>query len=159
MNSYNRTWAAALAVAVVTGCASVGGASTFREDVGTATEPDATTVMERVAGQFHYQVNRREEPPNFWIETHWQVRPPFEDERELGVIHAETRLTLRGRQRVDTLLGSHFAMSLLVENRTRTADDPAWVETRNTLMFEAYAKSIADRLEQELRTIGVRRFH
>ena len=157
MKTAYRILPAALLV-LVSGCASVGGAALFRQDLGTATEPDATTVMERVSSHFHYSIDRREEPPNFWIQTHWQARPPFEDERARGITRAETRLLLTGRQRIDTLLGSQFALTLVVENRTRSGPDEDWVETINTPMFVEYAKGIAERMEQEFRTIGVRRF-
>jgi hypothetical protein len=158
MKTAHRILPAALLLLLVSGCASVGGAALFRQELGTATEPDATTVMERVSAHFHYTVDRREEPPNFWIQTHWQGRPPFDDERAQGIIEAETRLLLTGRQRIDSLLGSQFAMTLVVENRTRTGPDVDWVETVNTPMFVEYAKSIAERIEQDFRTIGVRRF-
>jgi len=142
------------------GCASGGGGgdAVFRAELGIATEADAVTISDRVFSQFQYTLARTDDPPNLRMETEWRVREPFQDERAQGITEAESRLVVSGRQRLETELGSQFAMTLMVENRVRTGVSGEWVDTHNTPQFRAYARSIAERLETQFRTIGVRRF-
>jgi uncharacterized protein YcfL len=151
-------WKVAVVALLLVACGSAGGSALFRREVGTASGPDALERGALVLKQFHYEVVREEQTPNLMLETNWLARSVFADEQELGISDAESRVIINGRQRVDTLLGSVYAMSIVVENRVRHAGSDAWVETVNTPMFAGYAESIAKRLEEELRTIGVRRF-
>jgi hypothetical protein len=151
-------WKVAVVVLLLAGCGSAGGSALYRREVGTASGPDALERGALVLRQYHYEVSREEAAPNLMLETHWLPRAVFADEAALGVTDAESRVTLNGRQRVDTLLGSVYAMTIVVENRVRQAGSDAWQETVNTPMFTEYAEGIARRLEEELRTIGVRRF-
>jgi hypothetical protein len=132
----------------------------FRRELGSGTESNAREIMERVTGLRQYQIEQIEPSPNFSITTQWRDRPPFSDERLLGILEAETRLILVGRIRVPATeaAGEQFAFTLVVENRTRGGDGEPWIMTRNTELFRNYAQVIADQLEQEFRTIGIRRF-
>jgi hypothetical protein len=160
MRIFLRWMFVALLVTIPFGCASAGGGSdaVFRAELGMATEADARTVGERVFNQFQYTLSRVDEPPNLRMESEWRLREPLADERSLGIVQAESRLVLIGRQRLETELGSQFAMTLMVENRVRAGATGEWLDTRNSSDFRAYARSIAERLETEFRTIGVRRF-
>jgi hypothetical protein len=150
---------ALLVLPLLAACASGGGGdAVFRAEVGMSTATQSMTIGERIFSQFQYTVSRTEEPPNLRMETEWRLRPPFDDERALGIVEAESRLVLMGRQRLETELGSQFAMTVMVENRVRVGTDGEWMDTRNTPQFRAYARSIAERLEQEFRTVGVRTF-
>lgn len=142
------------------GCATSGGGSdsVFRSELGVATEADALMVSERVFNQFQYTLARVDDPPNFRMETEWRMRDPFPDERSQGIVEAETRLVVVGRQRLETQLGSQFSLMLMVENRVRAGSTGEWLDTRNSPDFRAYARSIAERMETDFRTIGVRRF-
>lgn len=157
-------WALAALLLTVVGlpaCASSsGGSAVFRRELGTGTESNAREIMERVTGLRQYQVDQIEESPNFSITTQWRLRPVFTDERLIGILEAETRLTLVGRIRVPATeaAGEQFAFTLVVENRTRGGTGEGWVMSRNTEMFREYAQSIAEQLEGEFRTIGIRRF-
>ncbi len=154
-----RAWLpAAFLVATVACASSSGGDAVFRAELGMSTASQSLTIGERIFSQFQYTVARTDEPPNLRMESEWRLRPPFEDERALGIVEAESRLVLMGRQRMETELGSQFAMTLMVENRVRAGTDGDWVDTQNTPQFRAYARSIAERLEQEYRTVGVRTF-
>jgi hypothetical protein len=156
------TWAALLLTVVgLPACAtSSGGSAVFRRELGSGTESNAREIMERVTGLRQYQIEQIEPSPNFSITTQWRDRPPFPDERLLGILEAETRLILVGRIRVPATeaAGEQFAFTLIVENRTRGGDGEPWISTRNTELFRNYAQVIADQLEQEFRTIGIRRF-
>lgn len=151
-------WKIAVLALLLGACGATGGSALFRREVGTASGPDALERSAMVLKQFHYEVNREEHTPNLMLETHWLPREVFADELQLGVSDAESRVIITGRQRVDTLLGSLYALSFSMENRVRQAGSDRWIETANTPMFQAYAESVAKRLEEELRTIGVRRF-
>jgi hypothetical protein len=146
------------ALLVTVACASTGGSALFRRDVGSATGPDALERGSMIVQEFHYEIDRRQESPELVIETHWRRRPVFDDERALGIDAAESRVIITGRQRVDTLLGSLYTLTLVVENRTRLDGGEVWRETVNTPSFVEYADRMAKRLEEEFRTIGVRRF-
>jgi hypothetical protein len=154
-----RTWLVLLSVLVLaSGCASTGGSAQFRRDVGSATGPDALERGAMVLREYHYEVVRQEQTPDLVMETHWLPRAVFDDERALGIGDAESRVLITGRQRIDTLLGSLYTLTMVVENRVRPVDNDQWVETINTRSFSQYAERMAKRLEEELRTIGVRRF-
>jgi hypothetical protein len=150
-----------LTVVGLPACASsTGGSAVFRRELGSGTESNAREIFERVTGLRQFQIEKIEPSPNFSIITEWRLRPPFPDERLLGITEAETRLTLVGRIRVPATeaAGEQFAFTLVVENRTRGGEGEPWVSTRNTELFRNYAQSIAEQIEQEFRTIGIRRF-
>lgn len=149
---------ALLVVPVACASGGGGGSSVFRAELGMATEADARSVSDRVFSQFQYTLDRAEDPPSLRLITEWRVRDPFQDERSLGIVEAESRLIVIGRERTISELGSQFAMTLQVENRVRAGTTGEWVDTQNTPQFREYARSIAERLETEFRTIGVRRF-
>jgi len=147
-----------LLVAVLPACASTGGSAIYRQDVGGGTESNAREIGERVMGLNQFELDRVEESPNFMMQSRWLLRPPFADERALGIVEAESRILLQGRLRAPTELGEQFSFTFVMENRTRAGDGAPWISTQNTPMFVEYAKRIGDQIEQEFRTIGVRRF-
>lgn len=159
MKTLVRALVLGLFLVAVPACAGSGnGSAVFRADLGISTAVQSMTISERIFNQFQYTVERQDDPPNLRMESEWRMRPPFEDERALGIVEAETRLIVTGRQRLETELGSQFAMTLMVENRVRAGTDGDWRDTYNTPQFREYARSIAERLEREFRTIGVRTF-
>lgn len=141
------------------GCSSGSGTgSMYRADLGTASEPDARTIVERTFHHFQYEVVRLDPPPNFRFESNWRTRDPFVDEKLLGVLEAESRLVVTGRHRLETMGGSEFAMQITVENRVRRTAGEEWEESVFTDDFRDYSREIADRLAHDLRVIGVRRY-
>jgi hypothetical protein len=147
-----------LLLVILPACASTGGSAVYRMEVGGGTESNAREVVERVMAFNQYELDRVEESPNFRMESRWRLRPPLADERALGITEAESRVILVGRLRAPSELGEQFAFTIIVENRTRAGAGEPWVPTRNTDMFVQYARGIAEQVEQEFRTIGVRRF-
>ncbi len=147
-----------LLVVILPACASTGGSAIYRKDVGGGTESNAREIFERILGFNQYELDRVDESPNFRMESRWRVRPPFEDERALGIVEAESRIILVGRLRAPSELGEQFAFTIVVENRARSQDGGPWISTANTDMFLAYARGIAEQVEEDFRTIGVRRF-
>jgi hypothetical protein len=96
--------------------------------------------------------------PSIRIETHWKTRPPFEDERQLGITAAESRVIITGRIRGETTLGSVYNLRMIVENRVRPAGRSEWNESTNTTAFREHADAIVQEFRQEMLNIGVRRF-
>lgn len=140
------------------GCASGSGlGSVYRAELGTATEPDARLIVERIYHHHQYEVVRLDDPPNFRFESNWRTRDPFDDERAIGVLEAESRLIVTGRHRLETMGGSEFAMHIMVENRVRRNLTGEWEESIYTDGFRSYAREIGDQLTEEFRVIGVRR--
>lgn len=143
------------------GCASSGnsdGDAVYREQLGTATLMDAETMIERVFAQSGYNASRVSDPPNLRYESEWRDRSPFSDEAAEGIVAAETRLSITGRQRVDGFEGQqYFALVLMVENRVEF-EDGSRSASRNTPEFVAYLEAITERFEEEMRSIGVRRY-
>lgn len=150
--------ALALLIAVG-GCAtggSAGGDSQYRERMGLATQTDAQRVVSLVFNRAGYEMIERSGPPLVVYESPWKVRSLLPDERAEGIVEAESRLRVEGRQRLDTIEGDqYFALTFIAENRTRAADGE-WRTSVQTPGFVAYAEEIKEDLESELLNIGVR---
>jgi hypothetical protein len=141
-------------------CASSGGDAVYRQNMGLATQRDAEMIVDRVFAQSGYTIHEETEPPNLMWRSEWRDRDPFPDERLEGIVNAETRLTVSGRQGTDGIGMEgiqYFRLTFSVENRTRTSDGE-WDTSRNSPMLLEYLESIHERFEEELRTIGVRRY-
>lgn len=160
----SRIMCGVLAAALLLGlaaCASSGGVdgdAVYRERLGLATQPDTERIVRTVFNRAGFQVNPRSGPPIIMYESNWRERDLFPDERGEGIVEAETRLLVEGRQRTDTIEGGqYFSLIFMVENRTRVSDGE-WRGTRNTPQFLAYVDEIKEDFESELSNIGVRQY-
>ena len=147
-----------LSMLLLAGCASGGGSALYRTEVGTASGPDALTIVQRVAEQYTYRIENVDSLRDIRIETEWLKRRPLEDESALGIEDAESRLVAIARPRGTNVLGTSYSVVLQVENRLRVQGTATWNESMNTPMFKAYADRIANAMKEWFRNIGVRRY-
>jgi hypothetical protein len=145
-----------ISVFVLGACASGGGSALYRRDVGNASGRDAMTIIERVAHQYSYRIENVDTLKDIRVETEWLKRRPFEDETSLGIADAESRLLVVARPRGQTVLGTSYSVTLMVENRLLVQGSASWNESLNTPMFKAYADRIAGAMKQWFTNIGTR---
>ncbi len=153
-----------LATALAVGCASAGGGSTgltsrhFQQDVGNATARDVERRTPRILERYHYVIVRHETSERrTYIETDWRTRTPFEDEVARGISSVRSRIIVRARQRGGAGSAALMVITFTMENLALYEDSGQWRQAVVTDMFRAYAKEIADRLEDEY-TRGIRVF-
>ena len=159
MANFRRMTLLLLLLAGTLACASGrGGSAIYRRDVGTATLNDALTIGHQIIGRYGYEVQEVDTTRQIRVLTHWKERRPFADELELGIDDAETRMVITGRPRSINQLGSFYALNVTIENRVRTPAEPNWNESRNTVMFRAWADELANEYKRLITNIGVRRY-
>jgi len=148
----------------LTACAGSGGAtssSTYSADVGTATSLDVKDKGTSFLDRQQYQVVRQEETNELiYMETHWRFRSPFEDEVELGVEEARTRLFLRATprgMRQQGLFSDISVVKLTAENQVRYLGETAWRDAHMTPKLRSYLRKLSDDLSIVFRT-GIRKF-
>jgi hypothetical protein len=143
---------------LLAGCATAGGAGPTQSwDLGLATPGDASQKSTEVLRNYRFEVEREEGPPNIYILTRWQQRPPFEDEAALGADLAQTRFIVEARARRRNPQGEDlFTVRLRVENRLRL-DGPMsdWVERPLTEEFRSFATQVAGDIRASLQS-GIR---
>jgi|GEM_PF-417353 len=149
---------AAAGLLLLGGCASTGGAGPTQSwDLGLATPGDASQKSIEVLRNYRFEVEREEGPPNIYILTRWQQRPPLQDEAALGADLAQTRFIVEARARRRNPQGEDlFTVRLRVENRLRL-DGPTsdWVEHPITDDFRIFASEVAGDIRASLQT-GIR---
>jgi hypothetical protein len=152
------------ALVFLTACAGSGGTtsnSTYTADVGTATALDVKDKGRMFLDRQQYQVVRQEETSDLiYIETHWRFRSPFEDEVELGVEEARTRIFLRASargMRQQGLFSDISVVKLTAENQVRYRGEAIWKDARITPELRSYLKKLSDDLSIVFRT-GIRTF-
>jgi hypothetical protein len=140
-------------------CASSRGVPQYRQEIGSASGPDAMILAEQVLGRHGFHIEQADTTPEIRILTRWRQRAPLEDERALGVTGAENRVLIVGRIRGQASdLGALHIITMTIDNRVQMAGSPEWVETLNTDMFREYAAEIVNDYRQLVLNIGVRRF-
>jgi hypothetical protein len=164
----SNSWLFALCSALlVLGCASGGSgkaaeapkaqASGFYKNIGDATLVDLEAKGKRILDRRSFHIVRQEGPPEVYYETQWLAREPFDDERALGVVAAQSRVLLRGRERNTTWAkATTYTIDFYVENQVRRQGGD-FTEIPASKQFTQYARSIASEIENELRS-GVRSF-
>ena len=143
-----RGTVALLAVAMLAACASTGGGrAAVTRSLGTAPRGDLDSTLRTVLSRNQYVLERELLETNMLYETRWRVRQPFDDERSLGAVQAESRIIVRARPR--SREANIYTVTMTVENRVRTGD-AEWVQIPATAQFSAYAEELANELEREL---------
>lgn len=143
---------------LVGGCASTGGTGPTQSwDLGLATPGDASQKSIEVFRNYRFEVEREEGPPNIYILTRWQQRPPFEDEAALGAVLAQTRFIVEARARRRNPQGEDlFTVRLRVENRLQLEGPTSeWVEQPLTDEFQTFASQVAGDIRTSLQS-GIR---
>jgi hypothetical protein len=121
------------------------------------TLPDLDTKGRRILERHQFQIVRHDGPPDVYYETQWQQREPFDDERALGAVRAQSRILLKARQRNDTWAKAvAYTVDFYLENQVRH-EGGDFTEVPATPQFTQYARRIASELEVEFRS-GVRTF-
>ena len=139
-------------------CATGSNMSTqYRRSVGTAAPGQMGDQVERILRRFQFEIARHENDPNSMVwETRWRGRVPFEDEYELGVNEARTRVIVEARpsRRIGGSI-EQYRVYMTFENEVIRSGSPEWVRMDLTPQFEAWADEIMGELEELLRT-GIR---
>lgn len=135
--------------------------NTYTADVGTATAMDVKDKGRLFLDRQQYQVLRQEETSDLiYMETHWRFRPPFEDEIELGVEEARTRIILRAQargMRQQGLFSDISAVKFTAENQVRYRGETTWKDGQITPKLRLYLRKLSDDLSIVFRT-GIRNF-
>ena len=150
-----------LAIGILLGCASSGKPRTnptnYNRNVGTAYPLDMKTKTVRILNKFNYVVVRQEESfEQIYYETDWRYRQPFDDEIDLGIVDARTRLTVTAtpRTRVGTDL---YNVRVRAETQVRFQDTEEFTVVPMSDLLIKYLNDISDDLKMELST-GIRRY-
>ena len=147
------------------GCAGSSGRSKstdYKADLGVATDFDALDKTRRILmSRFHYEIVREEHSAgSFYFETRWKERPLFEDELELGVVSARTRVIIstRPRARYGSGLAQPNPIRMLGESQFILEGGGEWVKIPITDAARKYMKNIANEFKTEFKAVGLRKF-
>ena len=148
-----------LIVLVISGCGSTGGASerenTFRSSLGTATEHDLRTKVPLYITRNGYTMYREEVTlDGTYFETEWKDRDLFDDEREMGIEAARTKIIITSRPR-EAQATSLQRANIEIFNHVRMPGEEGWVRTVLTNQTRDHYRDFTRRLNQELES-GVR---
>lgn len=136
------------------------GSSGYSTDVGTATEFDFYQKTRRILDRYQYEIIRHEESADMlYLETRWKDRYPFQDEQEIQVVQAMTRVIVQARPRTRGGMSTSriYKVNFIAENMVLFANNDAWVHIPLTLMCREYLGKFAEDLRTEFR-IGIRKF-
>jgi hypothetical protein len=118
---------------------------------------DLETKGRRVLEQNRYVVIRTTPAPDVSYETAWLTRTPLEDEQAAQVTAAQSRITLRARQRNYTGGGGDtWQVTLSVESQVRRPGSPDFQSTAVSGQFELFARRLAGELKTLFET-GIRK--
>ncbi len=132
----------------------------YVEEIGVATDFDTADKTRRILSRLNFILVREERSVNeFYFETQWKDRHPFEDEREAGVVAARTRIIIRTRPKTATGFGGAKLnrIRLFAENEVQYASSHEWQRAAITPMLKEYLDDIVERIKIEFRS-GMRKF-
>lgn len=149
-----------LIVFVISGCGSTGGASerenTFRSSLGTATEHDLRIKVPFYITRNGYTMYREEVTlDGTYFETEWRDRSLFDDEREMGIEAARTKIIITGRPR-EAQATSLQRVNIEIFNHVKMPGVEGWIRTVLTDQTRENYRDFTRGLVQELDS-GVRR--
>lgn len=149
-----------LAIAPIAGCAGTASegqeSSRYRSNLGIATVIGVNEQTQRILVEKHHYVIQRSDMTGQWlyVETEWKRREPFADEKEIGVVDAQSRVILQGRPRIrHSSLTMRFNMKLIGENRLLYTDTGTWESGYISDMCEDYFRGIAREFKSEFSTM------
>ena len=150
--------AVAIALVILAGCSGAYRGGNIQRSLGNASAQDAMTRVTRVLNLYQFEIERQESTPQqLTVQTRWKRRAPFTDEALEGISAAETRVTITGRFRIETVQGALYAIDLELENRVQRMDAGDWIDNAATRQYRTYADSLVKTLQREL-SLGVRAF-
>lgn len=145
-------------LAGVAACASSGRSSpaVFAQDIGRATPTELNVQVPRILALHQFEIERVAEAPNYYVETRWLDRRPFNDELVAGVEAAQVRAIVTARPRSTTVDANFYTVDMKVEQRVRGMASNEWVMTEPTEMAAEFAREIIGDMRQAL-DVGVHR--
>jgi hypothetical protein len=126
-------------------------ATSYEAEVGRASRGLIRDQVPRILNRHRYEIERFEEHQStIYVQTHWKVRQPLEDEVAHGYSQANTRIFIEARAISSTRAGAAevWRVRLRAENRLRRPMGAEWEEPEITEMFKGYC----DDLVQDLKT-------
>ena len=152
----SRALASGAASLLLVACATGGGGgnvqmlSSVTVDIGVATSSDLNAQGNDVLRRRQFLVQQTMGPPAILIESEWRQRIPFEDEAAQGVTEAQSRIIIRGRERISPTSRALFQVSFRMESQVKTADSQEWIELPATEELRDWAREIARELQLAL---------
>lgn len=150
-----------LILCIILGCSSARKSgenpTNYNRNLGTAYPTDVKEKTARIFNKYNYVIIRHEESfEQIYFETDWRYRGPFDDEIDLGIVDARTRLIVNATPR--TRSGTDlYTVRMTAETQVRFEDTNEYITVPMTDMLMAYLKTISDDLRLELMQ-GIRRY-
>lgn len=146
----------ALVLIVAAGCASggrdMGGASTFRMEVGAqkTTATDMLNETQDVLRREQFSIFRVEPPPAPLVESEWRNQTPFEDEQEMGVQEVRCKVTVQGRERAPSGSIRSYRVNYTMDVQVKKEMSGEWVEMALTPQRREMARDLGRELQTAL---------
>lgn len=123
----------------------------LRVPIGHVTPIDLERKLPLTLAKHGYIIvyEERTEDIDFY-ETQWKVRDPFDDERELGVQVAESRLIIRVRK-----MRPNYSVMLTVESRALMEGGYGWKTVVVTPPLDRFARDLARSMRIDM-AMGIR---
>ncbi len=170
MRSFRRAFLQSLVLVVLASAIGMGCASTssiknrmnryrYRERIGRVTHLDfRNKSTEILQGRYHYTYERiRDNEGEYYIETFWQQRAPFDDEAEQGVEDVRTKIILTAFPVEFTDPSGLWMSRIECLNEVRLRGSNVWTRIPLTPSARRYFARIADDLRVEFQT-GIRKY-
>ncbi|MEE9232747.1 MAG: hypothetical protein V3U07_04780 [Nitrospirales bacterium] len=131
----------------------------YTATIGPVTAYDYQDKTRLSLNKYQYQIERNEDYGNRkYLETMWKYRTPFEDERQLGVVRAKTRIILHVTPRMRSVAGRTLhRVQFIGENLVQFMGVELWQTAPLTDMCKEYFKRWANELKTEFST-SIRRY-
>ena len=145
-------------IVLLTSCATSERVSetTYRANLGTATETDIVTTVPRVLDRNNFTVYRQEVTMDgVYIETEWRERSLFDDEISEGIVEARSRIFINARPRT-AQASSLQRVSMEIENHVRFDGSDDWDRSTITDQTNTYFRDIERSIRTDLAS-GIRR--
>jgi hypothetical protein len=157
MNSYIKYTGILLSALFFLSCATSGSSSekTYRSNLGTATDRDIQRIVPNIISRYNFTMYREEITlDGIYYETEWKERDLFDDEVNLGITEARSRIIVSARPRTAQATSLH-RVNFEVENHVKFEGEEGWNRETITEEAESYFSEIARTLNVEFAS-GIR---
>lgn len=160
MYDWKRSATALGVVLLLSACASGGGgggsAPSVTDELGTFAPQDVDEKVPEYLRRNQFTLIRQEGPPTMLYETDWRPRAVFADEATQGITQVESRVIVRGRERMGATAGGRmFTMNFMTESRVRVGEGD-WQALPASDEFQDWARGLSRQLRVELETLRSR---
>lgn len=123
----------------------------FRTSAGEANESMISGQVQKIIDLYQYEIVRFEESniSKVW-ETAWKARVPFDDERSLGILDAQTKIIIQARPKSRSGASPVYRVYINAQNMVRLEAGDEWIRIPNTKQYSAYIREMASTLRSEL---------